>query len=222
MSFWYGFPDKNDVSMLKVLRTIQTEIGNTSGTTVKAFRVRKKAVLLALKFLKKHNPQYYDIVIDMSSLDWIEGDEGILDGQEIGEGDVSTFLDTTHQNSDMGPAPRQAVQPRKEGDDITAFGYIDTGAKAPLPERDQIINDSLQQVVDNSPVKKNIANNTSDGGITTEQLERALDWANTTTIDYDSLHSRVKLYIQRKVQKRHHVVGEQSSFSNISKRQRVQ
>ena len=156
MSFWYGFPDKNDVSMLKVLRTIQTEIGNTSGTTVKAFRVRKKAVLLALKFLKKHNPQYYDIVIDMSSLDWIEGDEGILDGQEIGEGDVSTFLDTTHQNSDMGPAPRQAVQPRKEGDDIAAFGYIDTGAKAPLPERDQIINDSLQEVVDKSPVKKNI------------------------------------------------------------------
>ena len=54
---------KNDVSMLKVLRTIQTEIGNTSGATVKAFRVRKKAVLLALKFLKKHNTQYHDIPI---------------------------------------------------------------------------------------------------------------------------------------------------------------
>ena len=48
--------------MLKVLRTIQTEIGSTNGTTVKAFRVRKKAVLLALNFLKKHNSQYYDIV----------------------------------------------------------------------------------------------------------------------------------------------------------------
>ena len=49
--------------MLKVLRTIQTEIGSTNGTTVKAFRVRKrKAVLLALIFLKKHNSQYYDIV----------------------------------------------------------------------------------------------------------------------------------------------------------------
>ena len=70
---------------------------------------------------------------------------------------------------------------------------------------------------------QHLANNTSDGGITKEQLERALDWANTTTIDYDSLHSIVKLYIQSKVQKRHQAVdGEQTVFSNKSKRQRVQ
>ena len=72
-------------------------------------------------------------------------------------------------------------------------------------------------------VQHHLANNMSDGGITTEQLERALDWANTATIiDYDRLHSRVKFYIQSKVHKRHYVVvGEQSAL-NKSKRQRVQ
>ena len=71
-------------------------------------------------------------------------------------------------------------------------------------------------------VQHHLANNMSDGGITTEQLERALDWANTATIDYDRLHSRVKFYIQSKVQRRHHVDEEQQSASNNSKRQRVQ
>ena len=147
---------RDDVSMIRVLRTVQTEIGGSGGATVKAFRIRKKAVLLALRFLKKYNPEYHDIIIDMSSLDWIDGDEGVLDGQVIGEGNVLTLLDDTPQNADMGPAPRQAIQPRKEGDDIGSFGYLDVGAKAPLPEHDQAINDALQEVVDNSPHKRNI------------------------------------------------------------------
>ena len=83
--------------------------------------------------------------------------------------------------------------------------------------------DEFQNVTRRKIWVQHLANNTSDGGITTEQLEKALDWANTTAIDYDSLHSRVKLYIHSKVQKRHQVVdGEQSVFSNRSKRQRVQ
>ena len=81
--------------------------------------------------------------------------------------------------------------------------------------------DEFQNITRRKIWVQHLANNTSDGGITTEQLERALDWANTTTIEYDSLHSRVKLYIQCKVQKRHNVVGQQLALSK-SKRQRVQ
>ena len=83
--------------------------------------------------------------------------------------------------------------------------------------------DEFQNVTRRKIWVQHLANNTSDGGITTEQLERALDWANTTVIDYDSLYARVKLYIQSKVQKRHHVaVGQQSTLNKSSKRQRVQ
>ena len=82
--------------------------------------------------------------------------------------------------------------------------------------------DEFQNVTRRKIWVQHLANNTSDGGITTEQLERALDWAKTTAIDYDSLHSRVKIYIQSKVQKRHHVAVGQQSTLDKSKRQRVQ
>ena len=52
--------------------------------------------------------------------------------------------------------------------------------------------DEFQNVTRRKIWVQHLANNTSDGGITTEQLEKALDWANTTTIDYDSLHSKSK------------------------------
>ena len=59
---------------------------------------------------------------------------------------------------------------------------------------------------------QDLINNTSDGGIIAEQLEGALDdWANTTAIDYDSLHSRVKLSLQSKVRTRHQVVDREQS-----------
>ena len=68
---------------------------------------------------------------------------------------------------------------------------------------------------------QHLSNNTSNGNITKNQLKRALAWANTATIDYDRLYSRVKLYTQSKVGKRHQVNGEQLTLNN-SKRQRVQ
>ena len=65
-----------------------------------------------------------------------------------------------------------------------------------------------------------LTNNTSDGNITAKQLKSALDWANTATIDYDRLHSRVKLYIHKKIQKKYQVDGEQSAHKS-NKRKRV-
>lgn len=39
------------------------------------FKVRRKKVLSALKWLKRHNILYHDICIDASALDWMEGKE---------------------------------------------------------------------------------------------------------------------------------------------------
>ena len=77
-----GFVDclprtQSDVVMLKVLKTSIAEIGGLREEVTKAFRVRKKKVYEALVFLKDHHSGYTNIKIDMSSLDWIEGEEGV-------------------------------------------------------------------------------------------------------------------------------------------------
>ena len=83
--------------------------------------------------------------------------------------------------------------------------------------------DDFQNVTRRKIWVQHLTNNTSDGNITKKQLKRALDWANTAIIDYDRLHSRVKLYIQSKIQKRYHVVeGQQSALNQSNKRQKVQ
>ena len=77
---------RHDVTMLKVLKTVQAEIGDDKATRVHAFRVRRKQVLEALLFLKAYNDEYSDIVIDESALDWLgDAKEGSLDAMVIDE-----------------------------------------------------------------------------------------------------------------------------------------
>lgn len=71
---------KDNVSMLKVLKSMKTEIGSGKASVTKAYRVRKTKVLRALVWLKKYCSEYKDIVIDESLLDWIDGEEGELGG----------------------------------------------------------------------------------------------------------------------------------------------
>ena len=76
--------------------------------------------------------------------------------------------------------------------------------------------DEFQNVTNKRKIwVQHLSNNMSNGGITTEQLEKALDWANTTAIDYDSLHSRVKLSLQSKVRTRHQVVDREQSAVHV-------
>ncbi len=75
---------KGDVAMLKVLQSVRAEIGTfNKSAAIKAFRVRRAKVLAALGFLKEYNSLYQDIEIDAAALDWIEGEEGVLDCAEM-------------------------------------------------------------------------------------------------------------------------------------------
>lgn len=69
---------REDVTMLKVLKAMKAEIGSKSSVT-KAFRVRRRKVLEALKWLQTHNKEYSDVLIDESALDWIDGQEGTME-----------------------------------------------------------------------------------------------------------------------------------------------
>jgi len=69
-----------DTTVLKVVRALKTEVGGCKETLNKAYRVRKKEVLEALQWLQVHHRDYQEVKIDMSHLDWIEGEEGTLEG----------------------------------------------------------------------------------------------------------------------------------------------
>ena len=139
---------KNDVSMLKVLKTVRAEIASDGDANIKAFRIRKRKVLDALLFLKQRNPLYADIEIDMTTLDWIDGDEGNMEGLIIQTEDILTGVDDNRKNADMGPAPVQANTATQKGDNVTAFGYLDIGGKAPVSDGDKEINQHLQGCVE--------------------------------------------------------------------------
>ena len=146
---------RSDVTMLRVLKTIKSEVGNNSGTTTKMFRVRKQHVIEALLFLKEYHTGYKDIVIDRSKLDWIEGEEGILDGLVIETDEIETSEDHNESNADIGPAPDQCCHPNYK-ENISVFGYHESGGKASVSESDQIINEKLQEAVSKSPKKRSI------------------------------------------------------------------
>jgi len=139
---------RNDVAMIQVLQRVQAEIGGNGRTTIKDFKVRKKNVLDALVFLKEHSSEYADIEIDMTSLDWIEGEEGDLESHLIVSNDMKTIHDASPLDDDLGPAPEQAISPKLGNEDVEAFGFIDEGGVAHLSADDQIINNELQSTVE--------------------------------------------------------------------------
>lgn len=151
-----GFVDRlprgmHDITMLRVMKTFMSEIGGAQDTTIKAFLVRKWKVLGALQFLKLHHDDYADINIDMSALDWMNGEEGIIDCHVLATEEILTTADDDGRIDDIGPAPGQAVEPRTVGDDVGVFGFIDEGGKTTLSPEDTVVNDILQEAVKASP-----------------------------------------------------------------------
>jgi len=138
-----------DASVIKVIQTMQTEIGNTSESSSKAFKVRRKCVLDALVFLKEYSKEYSDIVIDESQLDWLNGnDEAQLEGLVHTSKKVRTNADDTVENADMGPAMQQCHNPRTITDEVQAFGMIaEGGGDVTLHPDDVVINNELQAAV---------------------------------------------------------------------------
>jgi len=146
---------QNDTNMIRVLQRVQKEIGSKE-TATKMYRVRRSKVIGALKFLKIYNREYRDITIDESNLDWIDGEEGILESSTINTDDLQTSENDNNQNADMGPAARQTLDPKHNGDNIGEFGYIDEGGIRKISHEDVLINRELQETVHNSPKKKDI------------------------------------------------------------------
>jgi hypothetical protein len=141
-----------DTALLRVVKTIRTEIGGDKESTYKAFRVSKRKVLDALLWLKQHNRFYKDIVIDMSNMDWMEGDTDTLHKKDIEvEDELHTRRDDNSTNADIGPCPGQAFGPEENSDNIQSYGYIDQGGPATLSENDAKVNSSLQAAVAKSP-----------------------------------------------------------------------
>ena len=150
-------PRRHDsATMIRVLRTMHTEIGSDKEQDIRTYIVRKDRILIALQWLQKNNPLYYDIEIDMSSLEWIKGNEGTLEPIVIETDEIHTSLDDNSTNADIGPAPLQAIKPSETGDNVGHFGYIDTGGKVPVSQRDSLINRELQRAVRKSKDGKTV------------------------------------------------------------------
>ena len=146
---------RRDVTMLKVLKTVAAEIGDDKNTRVQAFRVRRKNVFDALRWLKKYNAEYSDIEIDHTALDWMDDEEGTIEGLVVDEyQDTSTDdMSTDPMHEDNGPDPRTtAKNERSGGDNIKAVGFIDDYGKTTLEPEDQIINDKLQETIRRSDI----------------------------------------------------------------------
>jgi hypothetical protein len=146
----------NDVSLLRVIKKIRSEIGSED-VKDQAFRVRKSKVLGALKWLKEFNPLFSDIIIDPSSLDWIDGEEGNLEGLIVSTEEIDADNNIADRSTeDVGPVPDFYNPNNIPGDNVAAFGYVDTGGKAELSPNDALINNALQEAVGDSPEKKDI------------------------------------------------------------------
>lgn len=148
---------ESDVALLKVLQTVKREVGPGKGSQVKAYMVNRRKVLEALHWLQKHNIAYSDIRIDPSHLDWFEGESGELIGKTIETDTVTTTADQDCKNADMGPAPKQAMDPSKMGDNVQEFAYIDNGEKTNVQGTDKIIADTLREATRRSPKAKFIS-----------------------------------------------------------------
>ena len=120
---------KNYVTMLRVLKKVKAEItGKGHEFDIKAYRVRKRFVHTALTWLVTHNIAYTNIGIDTTALDWMKGEEAILEGFLIEKDGLKTTAHETAQNCDMGPAPKQA-QPPADGYFVRTFGYVGEGGE---------------------------------------------------------------------------------------------
>jgi hypothetical protein len=148
---------QDDVSIIKILRSMKTEIGNNSASKIKPYKVRRYKVIKALEWLQKHNPEYHDIEIDASQLDWMNGNVDYIGGTVIeSEEELLTAQDDTAENADIGPAPNQAAAPL-EGDNIKEFAYIDTKGTGKISADDARINNVLRNAARSSPKAHEIA-----------------------------------------------------------------
>ena len=138
----------SDIDIIRVEQLVRSEVGSDVFHR-KPFKVSRSKVVTALYWLKTHNPEYSDIEIDETNLEWIgESDIGYIDVKTvIMESEMDNPL-----NEDNGPIPSRVPNVNI----TTATGFVDNGGHTFLSEPDEHINDTLQDSVATSPEKKKI------------------------------------------------------------------
>jgi Helitron helicase-like domain at N-terminus len=140
-----------EVTVLKVLKEVAVEIGGT-GTRTSVYTVRRKKIGEALLWLKEYNVEYKHIQIDMTALNWLDGDEGSLYTYVLP--DEEETADNIY--IDMGPSPTMTMGTLECGDAIKAFGYIDESPGEFLSSNDTEVHNDIVEEVDRSKEKKEI------------------------------------------------------------------
>jgi hypothetical protein len=141
-----------NVKIIRVVKQYQKEGGEIGKTT---FCIRRKVVLAALHWLKKHSIEYTDIVIQESNLDWIKEKEG--QEQDLPSCDIeleAESIDAQPSVQDRGPAVSQVADvldsQEEDEEEETVFGIL-PGMSPHLPkEKDSLITESLQEATQQS------------------------------------------------------------------------
>ena len=144
-----------EIDIIRVEQLIRTEIGSEHFHR-KAFKVSRSKVVTALYWLKTHNPEYFDIEIDESNLEWIgKSDCAYIDVKTVVvQSKNDEKVGVQNENNDLGPTPDSAVT--EEKDVFVSTGYVDNGGKSVLSPDDEEMNADLQNAVDGSSKKRNI------------------------------------------------------------------
>ena len=113
----------SDVSIVRIVREMKGEIGCSSLRETKAYHVNKERVIRALRWLKKFNPEYADITITETNLDWVKGAESdVTQFIDVLVDATDLVLDDSPVLNDFGPS---GVPP--EIPDHKVFGCVDDG-----------------------------------------------------------------------------------------------
>lgn len=147
----------SDVKLLRVLKRVQSEIGMSKENRIQKFKVRRIKVYEALEWLNRYNKEYADIEIDKEALNWLEGDEGEIDAGTILTDEIATQVDTDERKHDLGPVPQQLQNEVLNGDNVREFGFVDDTERAPASLDDTEITMELQDAVEASADKRDIA-----------------------------------------------------------------
>ena len=155
-----GFVDtlprqKSDVTMLEVMRTIATEIGGDADR-LETYKVRRSNVGTALKWLKRYNSEYQSIRIDMTALDWLEGEQGVLEVIGINAVPGVNANQNDRLGVDLGPCAALTRSVMASGDNVHVFGYMNEANAKVLSPSDVIIHNEVVETIDGSDQKEHI------------------------------------------------------------------
>ena len=142
----------SNISVVRIVREMKAEIGISTVTIEKSYKVNKKRIINALRWLKRHNKEYSDIEIAEENLDWMEGEEDYLSPPvRIEDADMFISDNNTPGDTDLGPngVPLDDVP-------IQQFGYVDNGDIAITSEEIATEKNDLLETINNSKNKRKI------------------------------------------------------------------